>query len=297
MKSEYLQTLVESVSMGSFSKAAESLCVSQSAVSRRIQFLEEQYGCPLLDRSGPVLVPTDAGRMVLDKAGKILALEKELLLNLRGFAPKHGITFCCSPGFGISYLPEIMERFMLSHSNITELKYFFELPGKVLEGLREGIYQAGVVEHYEDLELSGFETFALPDNEIVFVSSPQLGLTGDEVAIDQLVQHDLYIRKEGCCSSKLLNFNMENIGRDRAEFSRTVVCDDMHLILSAISDGNGITFAPRSLVEKYLRNGVLSVHRVAGFNHNHHRTLIVSTPPSSDPLLADFVADIFAVLG
>lgn len=283
--------------MGSFSKAAQNLCVTQSAVSRRIQFLEDRYGCPLIDRSGPVLKPTDAGRIVLEKAEKMLALENELLKDLRGAAPMPSVIFCCTPAFGIAYLPNIMQAFMLSHSAISKMKFFFELPDKVVEGLREGIYQAGVIEHYEHFDLSEFETFALPDDELVFVSSPQSGLDSGTVSIDQLLDHNLYLRNKGCCSSKMLAFNMENIGRDVAEFDRLIVCDDLHLILRAVCDGNGITFASRSLVAQHIKQGVLREHRIVGFNHTHQRTLIANTSLPPNPLLKDFISSIFGVFG
>jgi len=294
MKSEYFQTLVEVVAAGSFSKAAERLFVTQSAVSRRIQFLEEHYGYPLIDRNSPVLVPTEAGRIVMEKANKMIALERELVQDLHEYEHKPGVTFCCTPAFGIAYLPEIMKSFMLLHSSTSEMNFSFELPDKVVEGLREGIYQVGVIEHSERYDLSGFETFELPDDELVFVSSPLLGLGEQEVTIDQLVAYDLYVRKEGCCSSKLLSFNMKKNGRSCADFARTIVCDDLHLIISTVCEGNGITFVSRSLVEQHLRQGTLREHRIAGFNHTHHRTLIVNTTCFVTPLLQDFVAGIFA---
>ena len=297
MKSEYFQTLVEVVAAGSFSRAAERLFVSQSAVSRRIQFLEEHYGYPLIDRSGPVLVPTEEGRIVMEKANKMIALEKELVQDLHEYEHKPGVTFGCTPAFGIVYLPEIMNRFMMLHSSTSEMNFSFELPDKVVEGLREGLYQAGVIEHSERYDLSGFETFELPDDELVFISSPLLGLGEQEVTIDQLVGYDLYIRKEGCCSSKLLSCNMKNNGRSCADFARTIVCDDLHLIISAVGEGNGITFVSRSLVEQHLRQGTLREHRVAGFNHTHHRTLMVNTTCFVTPLLQEFIAGIFAAFG
>ncbi len=297
MKSEYLQTLIVSLMMGSFSKAAENLCVTQSAVSRRIQFLEDQYGCPLVDRSGPVLKPTGAGQIVLEKAEKMMALEKELLQDLKGLTSMPGVTFCCTPAFGIAYLPEIMQTFMLSHSGISEMKFFFELPDKVVEGLREGIYQAGVIEHYECFDLGDFKTFSLPDDELVFVTSPDLGVDTGTVSIDQLLGNDLYLRSEGCCSSKMLAFNMDNIGRDCAEFARTIVCDDLHLILRAAREGNGITFASRTLVAEHVKQGTLREHKIKGFNHTHQRTLIVNTTIPANPLLTDFISSIFGVFG
>ena len=46
-----------------FSRAADELSVTQSAVSRQIKVLEEQLGRPLFRRSGPVLSLTSAGAM------------------------------------------------------------------------------------------------------------------------------------------------------------------------------------------------------------------------------------------
>lgn len=297
MKSEYFQTLVEAVTLGSFSRAAEKLFVTQSAVSRRIQFLEEHYGYPLIDRSGPVLLPTEAGRIVMEKANKMLALEKELIQDLHEYEHKPGVTFCCTPAFGIAYLPEIMKRFMLLYSSTSEMNFSFELPDKVIEGLRERVYQAGVIEHSECYDLCGFESFELPDDELVFVTSPLLGLDEQEVTIDQLIPYDLYVRKEGCCSSKLLSFNMKNNGRTCAEFARTIICDDLHLIISTVCEGNGIAFVSRSLVDQHIRQGTLREHRIAHFNHTHHRTLVVNNHVPASSLLKAFITEIFAAFG
>jgi DNA-binding transcriptional LysR family regulator len=295
MKSAYLQTFVTSIATGSFSKAAETLFVTQSAVSRRIQHLEEQYGYPLVDRSGPLLVPTEAGRIVLEKAHRMLEIERELVQDLRVLERRKGVGFGCSPAFGIAYLPEIMKVFMLSHSSVSEMNFSFELPDKVVEGLREGSYQAGVIEHFEAFDFSGFEIMALPDDEVVFVSSPNLNIAEDGVTIDQLITFDIYMRKEGCCSTKLLAFNMLNIGRNSNEFARTIVVDDLHLIINTVCEGSGITFVSRSLVAHHIRQGTLREHRLSFFQHTQQRTLIVKRSLPADPLLTDFIDCIFAV--
>ena len=295
MESVYLQTLVESIATGSFSKASENLCVTQSAVSRRIKFLEDQYGFALIDRSGPILVTTDAGRIVLEKAEKILSLEKELLHDLQEIVPKTCITFCCTPAFGIAYLPEIMKGFMLLNPGMNELRFFFDTPDKVVNGLREGIYQVGVIEHTDHFELSEFETFELPVGEVVFVSAQQLGLTEDELTIDELTRYDLYSRNEGCCSKKLLDYSMKKIGCDYAEFNRVVFYDDLHLIINAVHEGCGIAFISRSIVKQQLESGIFRAHRVRGFEHGFQQTLIVNNAPSSFPLLSGFITTIQAI--
>ena len=47
---------------GSFTEAAQSLCITQSAVSRHVKTLEEQLGCQLFERRGSKLALTDTGR-------------------------------------------------------------------------------------------------------------------------------------------------------------------------------------------------------------------------------------------
>jgi len=79
METRYLNTLIASVDAGTFSKAAELLHITQSAVSQRIKFLEEHFGQQLLDRSGQRLALTAAGQLVFSKAKDILEKERELL--------------------------------------------------------------------------------------------------------------------------------------------------------------------------------------------------------------------------
>ncbi len=292
MKTEYLRTFVDAVATGSFSKTADNLFITQSAVSRRIKFLEDQYGYSLIDRSGPILTATDSGQIVIEKAKKMLKLESELLADLRMPSPKVGIIFCCTPSFGVAYLPDILKGFMLLNPDMSELKFFFEMPDKVVDGMRKGLYQVGVIEHNEDYELDEFETFELPGDEVLFVSSPQLALTDEEMAIEQLTSFDLYTRKEGCCSSKLLHQNMKQLGRDCAEFNRIIYYDDLHLIIRSVLDGCGLAFISGAVVKKQVSDGTLRTHRISGFNHSYKRTLIVNNASASPASLGNFIAEI-----
>jgi len=292
MKSEYLRTLVESIATGSFSKAADNLFITQSAVSRRIKFLEDQYGYSLIDRSGPVLVATEAGLVVIKKAEKILQIEDDLQNDLRTLSSKSEITFCSTPSFGITYLPEIMKGFMLLKPDMLELKFFFEKPDKIVDGMKKGLYQVGVIEHKEDYDFENLETFELPGDEVVFISSPQLALTEGEMSIEQLACFDLYSRNEGCCSSKLLDYNLKRLGRDHTAFNRIIYYDDLHLIINSVLKGYGLAFLSRSVVEKLVTEGALRTHRATGFEHGFKRTLITNNASASKQLLGSFIEEI-----
>jgi LysR family glycine cleavage system transcriptional activator len=73
-----LQALVEVAEAGSFTQAAHTLCLTQSAVSRQIQQLESHFGVPMFVRSSRSLRLTPAGELVLASAHNILEQLKTL---------------------------------------------------------------------------------------------------------------------------------------------------------------------------------------------------------------------------
>ncbi|HLO24783.1 MAG TPA: LysR family transcriptional regulator [Geobacteraceae bacterium] len=274
MESTYLRTFLEVVRLGSFSKAAEVLFITQSAVSRRIKFMEEQYGCLLIDRSGPLLKPTAAGAIVFENAWQMLELETSLAAQLQKLNARPVLAFACTRPFGIAYLPDILKKFMNRFNGKVEIKVSFDMPPLLLQGLRDSRYDLIVVEHWDRLDFSPAKQIPIGSDEMVFVSSPLLGIPAPLAEVDDLVRHRLYRRKEDCCSGKLLAENMTATGRDPKEFGNVFIYDDLHVIIESVKAGEGIAFISRSLVEKDLENGLLAEHRVAGFCHIRSRTLV-----------------------
>jgi LysR family transcriptional activator of nhaA len=68
---------------GSISRAAEVLRISQPAISRQIQSLEESLGEKLFRKQGRGVVLTDVGRSVFQYADEIFALGRELQQSVR----------------------------------------------------------------------------------------------------------------------------------------------------------------------------------------------------------------------
>ena len=152
MDTRYLKTLIITVETGSFSKAAEVLHITQSAVSQRIKLLEEHFGCQLLDRSGSVLAPTAAGRSVLEKARGILAMELGMQEELKRLGGEKRLSLCCTPTFGMAYLPGVLNDFMLQHADLANLKFIFHQPEQALRGLQENKFDLAIVEQQPRME-------------------------------------------------------------------------------------------------------------------------------------------------
>ncbi len=81
-----LRHLLALAETGSFSRAAQQQNLTQSALSRSIQALEDQLGGLLLDRIGKRNELTPLGRLVLDRARRILDEADELRESARQLA-------------------------------------------------------------------------------------------------------------------------------------------------------------------------------------------------------------------
>jgi len=83
---ELLRTFVAVVDMRSFTRAAQSLGITQPAVSAQVKRLQQLLGGDLLDKSAPGVLLTPMGESVLGSARRLLAINDQIL-NLAAAAP------------------------------------------------------------------------------------------------------------------------------------------------------------------------------------------------------------------
>ncbi len=298
METRYLNTLVASVEAGTFSRAAELLHITQSAVSQRIKFLEDHFGQQLLDRSGQRLVLTSAGQVVFAKAKDILEKEKELLSCLQSSVARKRLSLCCTPTFGMAYLPQVLSSFLRTHSDLSDLKFLFLQPEDALKGLRNEEFDLAVIEHRIDQEFDGLDRFSMPDDEMLVVAASSLDLP----AVDGVVQlaalrgHRLFARRDGCSSKELMRKNLDACGFSFDDFDGLIVSDDLHFTIQSVMQGDGIAYVSQALVSSHLASGQLIGLRVDGFEHRRGRSVVVLPQKGDDVLIKELLESLFSVV-
>lgn len=102
---------------GNLSSAAEELYITQPAVTKGIQRLQEFYEIKFIDHIGKKLVLTDAGEVLYEIAEKIFELESQAEESIRDFQQrkKGHIRILSSESFGDYYLPQIIVPFSKAH--------------------------------------------------------------------------------------------------------------------------------------------------------------------------------------
>jgi len=104
----------------SFSQAADSLFLSQPAVSNQVKLLEESYGLKLFDRSGRGVELTNPGEILLTYAERIFNLAQEadsVIEEIQGLKAG-GIRISASNTLGAYYLPDILDLFRKKHPRV-----------------------------------------------------------------------------------------------------------------------------------------------------------------------------------
>ncbi len=132
--------------LGTFSKAAEHLYITQPAVSKRIALLEEQLGSRLFDRIGKRVMLNEAGRALLPIAERILQDMKEsqrVIDNLNGQVSGE-LSLVTSHHIGLRRLPDILKNFTENYPQV-RLDLAFMDSEDACHDIEKGHFELGVV--------------------------------------------------------------------------------------------------------------------------------------------------------
>jgi DNA-binding transcriptional LysR family regulator len=115
-----LRAFVAVIDLEGFHRAAETLNLSQSALSRRIQRLEAAVGAALLERTTRRVALTTAGRELLPLVRRMLDEFDSSLFAMRQVGRQRGgqITLACVPTAAFYFLPSVIARFNEQYPNI-----------------------------------------------------------------------------------------------------------------------------------------------------------------------------------
>jgi len=134
---DLLRSFVLIADGGSFTRAAQAMGRTQSAISMQIRRLEDLLGQPLLVRAGRGVAPTAHGQWLLEPARRLLALNDEILAGFRR-PDVAGVVRLGSPDdYALGWLPKILARYAGSHPAV-QVEVVCAPSAELVERLGEG---------------------------------------------------------------------------------------------------------------------------------------------------------------
>jgi DNA-binding transcriptional LysR family regulator len=193
MNLRFVEAFVWVARLNCITRAAEKLCLSQSAVSNRVAALEQELGMLLLDRRHQGFRLTAAGNRFLSYADRLLDLHLELKSDL-GASGQH--PFSLRVG-GIETVLHTWLIPMLNHLKSVMPKVEFDLTIEMTPALNEQIRRGGLDLCFTATPVAGEGIIneTLPPLEMVFAGPA--GIAGRPLAIDELLKLEIMTFQRG----------------------------------------------------------------------------------------------------
>ena len=119
MEIEQLTQFLRIAELQNFTRAAEDLGMSQSAISRSIQRLESEFGQPLLERQARTVTLTDAGRLLQSRAEEILRIIEDTKNEICDDGESGRLRLAAIPTVAPFFLPGLLRQFTKSFPRAT----------------------------------------------------------------------------------------------------------------------------------------------------------------------------------
>ena len=171
MELSQLRALIAISELGNFGKAGLRLHLSPPAVFEQVRRLESEVAEKLYERAGRRLAITEAGRLVVDYARRIVQEHDAALIALRelGGVERGMLRFGCGPHISVSVVPHLLRAFLAKHPNV-ELRLITGGDTLLFEELHGG--KVDLLMMNLPVDDPSLEQVALWRYEMVFVVAP-----------------------------------------------------------------------------------------------------------------------------
>ena len=253
MELSQLEVFLAVAHEGRFSRAAEKLFRTQSAVSQTIHKLEQELGEPLFDRSSREGVLTDAGRVLKEYAEQLLNLRnnaREALVELREM--HKGKLEIAANEFTALYLLPVLAEFRRLHPMI-KITVQRSLGSHIPDDLLRHTVEIGVLSYDpQDAQLRSVVVYL---DELVLVVPPRHPLAkSQQVSIRQLGTESFVAH---IVSSPYREKVIQAFKRHKTPLHMDIELPTLQAIKRFVAMGNGVALVPEISVENELARGEL----------------------------------------
>lgn len=256
-----LRAFVVVARMGSFTKAAGHIGVSQSALSYTIRTLEEHVGIKLLNRTTRSVSPTQAGEQLLNDIEPLINdIDKKLNgLNTFRDSPRGFLRITGSEHVINTLLWDKFSKFAKDYPDITlEITTDYTMTDIVKERYDVGIRLRDTV----DKDMVAVRV--TPDMRMALVASNDyLQTNGIPQSVNELDEHRCVVLRLPT-RENIMNWEFRHSNSKQPQDTivyrpqSAMIVSHSHLLVKSVIDGLGVAWLPKTMIHNELNNGTLN---------------------------------------
>ncbi|MFH1157135.1 MAG: selenium metabolism-associated LysR family transcriptional regulator [Pseudomonadota bacterium] len=291
-----LNVFVNVVKQKSFSKAGETIHLSQPTVSSHIKELEDHFGCRLIDRLGREAVPTKAGEILFSYAKKLLGLKDEtetaissFLGRIRGHLTIGGSTI--PAGY---ILPKYIGPFAKQYPDVT-ITLLAGDTAEIVRTIARGETEAGIV----GARVSNPQVVQekiIEDEMKLIVPGDHKWADLESIPCKMLFEEPFLARESGSGTWASITQSMVDAGLNMDKLKIVAHMGNTVSVIQGIINQAGISILSTIAVEDALESGRLKALYVEGLNLKRDFYLTTNRKRTLSPISETFIAFLKASL-
>ncbi|EJF08657.1 MULTISPECIES: LysR family transcriptional regulator [Pontibacter] len=258
MLSHRHEIFMEVARLLSFTKASQTLFISQSAISKHIKALEEFYKTGLFERLGNSVVLTPAGKLLYEKLLSAKQLQHELYQNFKqlseNFSPQVNMVLGASTTISLYILPPVLSAYLQQNPNV-HLDLKNRNSENILKALLDHEIDLGIVEGINKVSNVTYTPFLT--DEVIAVCSSRNPLKKQQLEIRDLYEIPLALRERGSGTLAVLELALERKQVKLNELPIKIRLGGTEALKNFVRVDTCLSFLPRQAVIKELQSGEL----------------------------------------
>jgi DNA-binding transcriptional LysR family regulator len=282
-----LRVFYKLAQLKSFSKVADELYITQSAVSRQIKNLEDKLAVKLCLREKEGVSLTEEGRILLGYVEKILALYEKATKEIDHF--RHSsldkVIIGASTTLGEYVLPRIISAFGRGHP---EADIYLQVANanEILKQLSAHAFNLALVEGQFDNHSFIVEK-VFEDELLLIASTKHPWAKKDKINFSELRNEELIIREEGSGTRKVMEEALVKFGIELSNLKIKMELDSTEAVKSAVGENLGVSFVSKTTLIKNQEN--IKVVPIANMRFKFDFNLIYSREKGLTSLTLEFI--------
>ena len=262
----------------SFTKAAETLHMTQPAVTFQVRQLEEHFNTRLFDRTHNKISLTEAGEKVYEYAERIFQLYNEMENSVRELTGEiSGVLILGASTTIAEYmLPSLLGDFKSKYPDVNIRLKVSNTDG-IVSMVEHNVIDLGVVEapvNNKNLAVDVCRT-----DKLVAIVPPSHELARQErVSLNQITEYPYICREEGSGTREVILEYLKDAGVDASQLNVIMELGSLEALKGAVEAGIGISIVSQATLVKEIQLGTLAVldldpplQRPFSFVHQKHK--------------------------
>lgn len=249
-----------------FTKAAEELFISQPAVTKHIQEIENAFKVKLFDRNGTKIKLTTAGNTLLQYTEELFAVYRNLEFEMNTFTQTHNgkLKIGASTTIAQYVLPPILAAF---HKKFKDIKISLTINNteQIEQALQNKAIDLGIIEGHSKNSVIKYTEFI--KDQIVLVSKIGNSVAKKQsISPEQLKKIPLLLREPGSGTLEVLAHALKPLGIKIAQLQNEMQLGSTESMKRYLLHSDSMAFMSIHSISKELTNKECSIVDVKGLH-------------------------------